>query len=100
MANYKQLYTEPEDEPDGCDIAVPSGMPVYVTARIGETRNRGAVDAHDISWSASWDDICKNAYNRADDLHDYECGSILLLDGIHRVFMTYIGSVYVDGRVY
>ena len=100
MANYKQLYTEFEHELNGCDIAVPSGMPVYVTPQVGETCNRGAVDARDISWSASWNDIRRNVACIADEDHDYECGSIRLKDGIHRVFMTHTGSVYVDGRVY
>ena len=93
----KKLYIEHEAAPNGCDIHVPSRMPVYVTARVGEKGIQGAVDVQDIALNASWQKLLQTAQCRVDD---YECGSILLHDGIHRAFMTNTGYIYIDGRIY
>lgn len=93
----KTVYTDRTDEPNGCSIKVPSDQPVYVT---GAYRGMGAVDAKDISWSASWVATLRNAHAHVTEHNDHECGSIQLKDGIHRVFMTLTGYVYVDGRIY
>ena len=98
--DIKSRYSEPEDAPDGCDVQVPSGKPVYITGKGAVSGCMDAVDAYDITWRASWNDIRRNAARIANEFYDYECGSIRLGDGIHRVFMTCTGYVYVDGRVY
>jgi len=97
--DIKNRYSE-SAAPNAYDVKVPSGKPVYITGKGAVPGCMDAVDAYDITWRASWADTCRNAARMADEDHDYECGSIRLKDGIHRVFMTCTGYVYVDGRIY
>jgi hypothetical protein len=87
-------YTEPTEEPNGCSIAVPSGQEIYITG------NKGAVDVDDVKfYGKTWNDMERNAPESI-NVPDKEVGTILLSDGIHRVFMTWSHYLYVDGNIY
>ena len=98
--DIKNRYSEFADAPNGCDVKVPSEKSVYITRKGTVFGCMDVVDVHDIVWSASWEDTCKNAAYIIDKDHNYECGSIRLKDGVHKVFMTCTGYIYVDRRVY
>ena len=88
-----KLYTELVSEPNRCTIEVPSGKGIYMLGNVG------AVDTKDVKFDMSWNDMLRNSASTVDE-KDLEVGSILLSDGLHKVFLTWTYRLYVDNNTH